>query len=236
MTRHFHRPHRPWATRFARLHPKAYLGLHIGGGLVLSALCAWAFYVMAEALPRRGAMVHTDHRVAQWMEMHNSETGERIALVASLFGDHILWPLVGVVTLVLLVRRAWPQAMLLACGAGGSSLLNAVLKSQIHRGRPIFAAEFNVDHSSFPSGHAMNSTVAYGLLAYLIGLRLHSQRAHAWLVVATAAVVLGIGFTRIYLDVHFLSDVLAAYAAGGLWLAVCITAFTFVRTSRLSDS
>ena len=82
----------------------------------------------------------------------------------------------------------------------------------------------------------MNSTVAYGLLAYLIGLRLHSQRAHAWLIVATTAIVLGIGFTRVYLDVHFLSDVFAAYAAGGLWLAVCITAFTFVRTSRASKT
>lgn len=208
--------------------------MHIVGGLVLSLLCAWAFYVMAAALPRSGAMVRTDHRVAQWVEAHNTEMGEHIALAVALLGDQILWSIVALTSVVLLVRRHWVQALVLTVGAGGSALLNAVLKSQIGRGRPVFAAEFAVDHSSFPSGHAMNATVAYGLLAYLIGLRLPSQRAHAWLVVATVALVLGIGASRIYLDVHFLSDVAAAYAAGGLWLAVCITAYSFVRRSRIT--
>ncbi len=202
---------------------------------MLSLLCAWAFHVMAEALQRRGTMVRTDHRLARWVEGHNTETGEGIALVAALLGDQILWAIVAVVTIILLVRGHWVQALLLAFGAGGSALLNAVLKSQIERGRPVFALEFNVDHSSFPSGHAMNATVVYGLLAYLIGLRLHSQRAHAWLVVAAVSIVLSIGATRVYLDVHYLSDVAAAFAAGGLWLAVCITAYTFVRRSRIED-
>lgn len=235
MTLHFHAPHRPWATRFARQHPRTYLGLHIVGGLVLSLLCAWALYVMAEALPRRGSMVRNDHRLAQWVEGHNTETGEAIAVAAAYLGNQILWPVVAIVTAVLLVKRHWVQALLLSAGAAGSALLNLVIKSQIERGRPVFAAEFSVDHSSFPSGHAMNATVAYGLLAYLIGLRLHSQRAHAWLVVATAALVLGIGATRVYLDVHFLSDVAGAFAAGGMWLAACITAYTFVRRSRVVD-
>src|SRR5262249_19183800 len=86
---------------------------------------------------------------------------------------------------------------------------------------------------SFPSGHALVSLVMYGLLGYFVLMNLH----HAWsrniVVLVPILIVLLIGISRMFLGVHYFSDVAAGYVAGTIWLTLCIDAMNFIETKHL---
>ena len=122
-------------------------------------------------------------------------------------------------------RRHHFWTLSLVSSVFGGMLLNALLKLIFQRARPV------IDHPlltlvthSFPSGHTMNATVFYGVVAAFIVM----QRCHiAFRLVAPLAAILMIALvaiSRVYLGVHFLSDVLASVAEGIAWLALCLTA------------
>lgn len=81
---------------------------------------------------------------------------------------------------------------------------------------------------SFPSGHSSGSVVAYGMLAYL-SLRLLPVRWHLPSLLAMVALALTVGASRLFLGVHFASDVMAGFASGIAWLALCITSIEYIR-------
>lgn len=226
---------RPWTSRFAWLHPKAYLVIHIILGLLLAATCAWLFYQIADAIGGNGRVVTFDHRTAKWIEAHNTERGERIALAISLLGNQALWPIVILVGLACLLRREWPRVALVIIASGGGALLNTMLKARFHRGRPIWASEFSVDGTSFPSGHAMAAFIGWGIIAYLVAAHVHHARTRKFIFVTAALLIFIIGMTRVYLDVHFVSDVLAGFSAGGVWLFVCVSGFRFAHLKHVGE-
>jgi membrane-associated phospholipid phosphatase len=97
------------------------------------------------------------------------------------------------------------------------------LKQLFARMRPSHAVNGAVaDGFSFPSGHSSGTVVAFGMLAYL-GLRLLPQRWHLPVLLAAVLLALSVGVSRIFLRVHYVSDVAAGFASGTAWLAACIT-------------
>jgi undecaprenyl-diphosphatase len=221
-------------SRFARLHPALYLELHALVGLAVAGACMWGFFAIADEVPERGSMVRVDHAVTQWLQTHGTESGERIFSVVSLFGSQILSAILIGVALVLVARRDWRHLALLAITAGGGALLNGALKLAFHRSRPVYAAEFHEASWSFPSGHAMDSLIAYGLLAYWIGRRWRQVRRPTY--IAAVLLVGLIGYARIYLGVHYLSDVVAGYCSGIVWLTACVTGYEFAERRRVGPS
>jgi membrane-associated phospholipid phosphatase len=142
-----------------------------------------------------------------------------------------------VVCVALYRRRRLVEAALLPLVLGGAELLNLILKLSFHRARPEVAF-VHLDTYSFPSGHAMISTAAYGAFAYLAWGRLRS-RGRLALVAGTGVLLALIGFSRLYLGVHYLSDVLAGIAGGVFWLSVAIALQTVYGdrfVARFSDS
>jgi undecaprenyl-diphosphatase len=126
--------------------------------------------------------------------------------------------------------RRWLQFGPWVIAAGGSVVLILLLKVLFARPRPYFEQPLLLEtYYSFPSGHAMEAVVLYGMLAYFAVLALRTWRARAAVVFGTSLLVLLIGFSRRYLGVHYLGDVVAGFAAGGVWLSTCITATEFVR-------
>lgn len=117
------------------------------------------------------------------------------------------------------------EARVLALCLSGSWLTNEALKAFFQRARPENPALVAVSGYSFPSGHAMISFAFYGLLGYLLW-RNGRHSVYTWRLLAVCAWLLAvtIGVSRIYLGVHFASDVIAGYAAGGVWLTGCIMA------------
>jgi undecaprenyl-diphosphatase len=113
----------------------------------------------------------------------------------------------------------------------GSALWIVVPKNVFDRERPAYNGKFTKpeDTFSFPSGHAVGSTVGYGMLAYCLALRWRTRPRRIASTVGLGLLVLLIGFTRVYLCVHYLSDVLAGFAVGLAWLALCVCGIEAIR-------
>lgn len=220
-------------TRFAREHPRAFLGVYGSVGLILSAASTWIFFVLADEVPEHGWMVRIDNAVTNWLQSHGTEVGESVYWSISLLGAQVLVALLLVVGAILIYRKNWRRLVALAATCGGGAILNAALKASMHRTRPSFAAEFNARSWSFPSGHAMDSLIAYGFLAHWAGSRWPQRRTTIF--VATIVLVATIGYARVYLGVHYLSDVVAGCCAGGVWLFICTNGFRFAERRRLGS-
>jgi len=224
----------PRKSRFAWRHPLAYLGVHGVVGLLLSAACAWVFFSIAEDIPEQGTMIRVDHAVTAWLQLHGTERGEAIFLAVSYLGAQMLSALTLLAGITLIVRRDWRHLAVLAVTCGGGFLLNGALKETFQRARPDVGAEFHARSWSFPSAHAMDSLIVYGLFAYWLARRFpHARRA---IYAGAGALVLLIGYARIYLGVHYLSDVIAGFSVGFLWLSVCITGYEFAEKRHVGAS
>jgi undecaprenyl-diphosphatase len=132
-------------------------------------------------------------------------------------------------------ERYWLLA--LAVTVPGGMLLNTVLKFVFHRARPHFDHPLlELSTYSFPSGHAVHATLVYGLLACYLVPRARTRPRQAAIVVAACLLVALVALSRMYLGVHYLSDVLAAIAEGCAWLAVCVTAVSTLRRHRQAQA
>ena len=153
-----------------------------------------------------------------------------VKAVTWLGSDGVLWAVVGAAALVLALRRQWRLAAYLLVTGAGALVLDPVLKSLVGRLRPVVAHP--IAHgigNSFPSGHALGSIVCYGavLLVFLPAARGRWRTAFIAVIVALAALI---GISRILLGVHYLSDVVGAWAVGIAWLG--LTAFAFELTRQ----
>jgi undecaprenyl-diphosphatase len=124
---------------------------------------------------------------------------------------------------VLLYRGLRRESASVAVCLGGAAFLNWALKHFFVRARPDLFRVISETGYSFPSGHAMVSLCFYGMLAYVLGRRLAKRWQRLTLYALTGCLVMIIGFSRIYLGVHYPSDVAAGYIAGGTWLAFCVS-------------
>jgi undecaprenyl-diphosphatase len=126
---------------------------------------------------------------------------------------------------VLWRRRQQTDAVFVALAFLGAQVLANGMKLGFRRERPFFSDPLATESTfSFPSGHALVSLAVYGSIALLLAPRSSSPARRALLLGGTALLVVAIGFSRLYLGVHFLSDVLAGFAAGAAWLALLYVA------------
>jgi undecaprenyl-diphosphatase len=125
--------------------------------------------------------------------------------------------------LFFIFKRRWPSLLTLIVAVPGGMLLNELVKILVHRQRPFLEGPF-VDWSgySFASGHTIGATLLYGQLALLILPAMKSRQWRVLTVFAAALLILSIGFSRIALGAHYLTDVLAAIIFGVLWLTFCL--------------
>jgi undecaprenyl-diphosphatase len=172
-------------------------------------------------------IVRWDVEFSRWLHDHSNPALVSIFKVFTLLGSvPLLALLVLVVTLTLLRRRRLNEAVLVSLGALGIEILFSVLKLAFHRPRPELAY-VHLDTYSFPSGHAAGSAGIYALLFYLAAKRV-SIRGRLLLALAWVVLVGLIAFSRLYLEVHYLSDVLAGITLGAAWAAGCL--FIYERT------
>lgn len=133
-----------------------------------------------------------------------------------------------------LLRRRASEALLLLCAIGGGTAVVNAVKLVVRRVRPDVVPHLTTEATfSFPSSHAATALLTYGVLAVLTARAAPDVRPFA--IVVAAALALIVGFSRMYLGVHFPSDVLAGWFLGLAWLAGCTAVFdarTRVRRPR----
>jgi membrane-associated phospholipid phosphatase len=193
------------------------------------------FSQLAEGVAGGGAIVHFDSAVDSWLHTHAMGLATGVLSVVTQLGRaDVLLAVTLVAALALLLRRRVAHAALMVAALAGGEALNWALKAAFDRPRPQFAEPLATAAGfSFPSAHAMVSLTVYGALAFVIATELGSRRARMLVLGSAVALVLAIGFSRVYLGVHYPSDVLAGYSAGLVWLMVC--ALVLLGAARLRD-
>ncbi|UPG91295.1 phosphatase PAP2 family protein [Luteibacter aegosomaticola] len=152
-----------------------------------------------------------------------------IAWLTQLGNPIALAIIAALMTIALAVRRHLRLAAIWLLALAGTALINNALKAWFQRERPLHDHGFIIERSySFPSGHASGSMVFYGMLAYLL-LVLCPPRLHRTIVVAAVAVITLVGISRILLQVHYFSDVMAGYCTGLAWLTLCVGSAEYFR-------
>jgi len=224
----------PIAFLAARLSPNGYLGLQLTVGVMLIVAGGWLFGGVAEDVVHGDPLVTVDRAVAAFFHAHASRHFTLLMKAVSFCGQPATL-LVAALALALYfaLRRRQRDAWMVALAVGGGELLNPLLKILFARQRPSFADPLvMLTTYSFPSGHATGATIFYGLAAYLIARGVRSWTWRVLSVVAAVVAVLLIGFSRIYLGAHYLSDVVGGFGVGTVWLASVVTGFETLRRRR----
>jgi undecaprenyl-diphosphatase len=186
--------------------------------------------LMAQGLTQR-----FDEAVLLWFAVRASPRLDTVALeVTALGSGFVIWMVVLTGSAFLWATRHRYSAALLWTAFLGGSALNWLLKSLFHRPRPeVFAWRTPyAGQSSFPSGHSTTAMVVYATLAYLV-VRLEPSRGLRRLTLGVfGLVVLLVGVSRLYLGVHYPSDVLAGYLSGFAWATFCALGIEAVRYFR----
>jgi undecaprenyl-diphosphatase len=193
----------------------------IGLGLLAALLSLFLFGWIAQEM-REGETAAFDLAVRSWVHQFASPAMTRAMTAISLLGNSILIVELAVALAIFLALRWRRAAAWLAISMAGALALNVTLKYVFHRPRPpvFFGAE---PHSySFPSGHALSSFCFYGVMAGLIAARIRSPALRIAVWVAAALLVAAIGVSRIYLGMHYPSDVLGGYLAAAIWVSTLL--------------
>lgn len=179
-----------------------------------------------------------DVQLSNWLHVNGDATLTTAMLAATFLGSTIGVTCIAVAFGIYLIRkRRFSWLVTLAVSVLGGSLLNRLLKYFFHRARPHFDDPIlTLTSYSFPSGHTMMATVLFGVIAAYFLTRKTDWRRRVLIVIVAGLLVLLVGFSRIYLGAHYLSDVIGAMAEGLAWLSLCLTVAHFVWRNKQTRS
>jgi undecaprenyl-diphosphatase len=212
--------------------------------IILIAGAAWAFIELADEV-LEGETRAIDEAIilafrvpgdpadplgAPWFE-------ESVRDVTALGSAPVLVIAVAAVFGFLALARAWRLAFFTLAASASGLVVSSLLKYIVDRPRPDLVPHRNhIYTTSFPSGHSMMSAVIYLTLAALIARLMEQRRLKTYALSVAIALTLLIGVSRVYLGVHWPSDVLAGWAAGGAWALGCWTLAGLAGVGRSTDS
>ena len=219
-----------WHHRAARMgHAPTVLRWQVGVFLLLALALFFAAIALAIFGRQTATLAGFDTSLAESLRAQLPLPVLRVIAIITHLGDQ-LWvtAIASLTLLILLLRRHWQLALAWAVALLGILPINGGLKALFRRMRPLHDHGFVIEPGwSFPSGHAFGAVVFYGMLAYVM-LRL-TPRFHRAIIAVTMLLIGVVGISRVLLQVHYFSDVLAGYTAGTAWLVLCIGAAEILR-------
>jgi undecaprenyl-diphosphatase len=225
---------RRWLEELGHREPArlAESGAILVAGFVAAFLLLYGFAWLAYEVLRQQTQtldLSTLKFIQQFSSPELTVAAQGVSLMGSQFVVLAAIALLG----LFMYQRRWGAVVSLVLVAGGAQILNDVLKDVFHRPRPIpVVGIIEAQQFSFPSGHAMVSAAFYLYLAYLTW-HLMGHRWRGILVAALVLLVLLIGLARLYLEAHYLSDVVAGYVSGLLWADAVILGSRVLAVRRL---
>lgn len=210
-----------WLATWTTTRPRL-VALTLGsfGALLLCAIVCGELLGLVE---RPDGSTALDSSITSWMVANRTQGWTTLARTLSTLGSQIvLLPLAGVVALALCAGRRFVLAGLLIAAWGGALLLYSLAKYFVHRPRPpsdIWLSDVGKT-TSFPSGHATQSLATFLALGLVSAAWIVKPRWPGWVLPLVLAA--GIGWSRVYLGVHWTSDVLAGWLIAGAWVTIVL--------------
>jgi undecaprenyl-diphosphatase len=201
----------------------ATFGIFLLMGAVIAIAGTWAFAELAGHVSS-GSTQAFDDAVLRWFGAHRVPTLDAVMLeITSLGTASVVTMVVGVAALFLWLNQHKHSAILLFVATFGGVILNNLLKAGFGRPRPeVIPWDTTATFYSFPSGHAMSATIVYSTVAYLAARLQRTRAARVAITLVAAIVIFLICLSRLYLGVHYPSDVLAGIIIGLAWAGFCM--------------
>ena len=174
-----------------------------------------------------------DKVILLWVHSFANPALDRLMHTITRLNDPDIVSVIAGVALILLIwKKCYPEAKIFVVDCAGGVILSYGLKSVFGKTRPdLWQSAIKEVSFSYPSGHALGSTVLYGFLAYLFATRFPQ---FAWLIYLVVVLLIGvIGLSRLYLGVHWPTDIIGGYGIGFLWLTFCITMLKLQKLKQL---
>ena len=208
------------------LSPEGYLGAHLVVGFLVALVMGLLFdYVEDEVFDAEATLAADAGAQELVRRIASPALTSAMRLLTHLGDTGVLVGLSAVVSVVLGLQHSKRRLYAFLATMIGGSLLNVLLKNYYQRARPSTLGELATAHGfSFPSGHSMGSMLFFGSLAYVVYFSI--DRGRAWRALAVLLCIVAtlvVGFSRVYLGVHYFSDVVAGFAAGLCWIGVCLS-------------
>ncbi|MDQ0497059.1 phosphatase PAP2 family protein [Paenibacillus brasilensis] len=199
------------------------LKLQLTRALFISFLCAIGFGGIALLVSDK-KIVQFDNVIISFVQGLESPALTTIMKFFTFIGSGIPVAVISIAIFFILYKilHHRRELILFIWVVTGSALLNGTLKLVFHRARPTLHRIVNANGFSFPSGHSMAAFSLYGVIAFLLWRHISTSTGRGILIVCSSAMILMIGVSRIYLGVHYPSDVLGGLLASGSWLAISI--------------
>lgn len=213
---------RPGAFLRARTHPGRLLGLQLSLSALVLIAAGWVFGRLAEAVSSAGPLVLIDAQVAHWFHHQATPTVTQVMLgLSHLHGPTAISIMTAVLASWLIRQREWHSLARVVLIVPTGLVLNVLVKHVFDRARPQFDEPLlTLSTYSFPSGHVAGTTLFYGVLFVLLWARME---ALGWRVAGLAfamTMTTLVAVSRLYLGVHFLTDVVAGFAGALMWLTL----------------
>ena len=212
-----------WYHRW--LSADGYLGLHLVVGFVVALIAGLSFQLIADEVFETPGIRSADAAAQAYVDAIHSPGMTSLVRGFTFFGNGTSVVAMSIaVCLFLFFRGSHRRLYAFSSIVSGGGLLNVLLKHGFHRDRPETAPLIVAHGYSFPSGHAMGSMLFFGGLAYVVFFT--AERHPVWRflgILGCLIATLLIGASRIYLGVHYLSDVVAGFVAGLFWIGICVS-------------
>lgn len=223
------------ALRLPQKHIKTFRFIAIFSSILL--LCALMLDIAVYGTWKdilRPYVLSFDSAVIESIRIHTSEALSRMMILITECGSITFYVTVGgIITIMLCLKKRIAEGIMLVVCSGGSGLMTLLLKEIVMRIRPDMMPIIAETGYSFPSGHSVTAVCFYGYLAYLCWSQGRGDIVRRGSVIAAVCMILGIGISRIYLGVHFPTDVIGGYIGGLMWLSLSILVLDYVKKSYL---
>ncbi|HZJ82954.1 MAG TPA: phosphatase PAP2 family protein [Clostridia bacterium] len=175
-----------------------------------------------------------DSNIYNFVFSYQSGLMNRIMVFISFLGSASFLGIVAVMVfwILLKIKKHYWDSLFILFNPLGVWLVNKLLKSIYQRERPNLEHLDKVTGYSFPSGHAMVSFAFYGFLAYIAFLNIENRKLRYPIMAMFILLALSIGISRVYLGVHYASDIIGGFIGGGAWIVTCIAAHQGIRHYR----
>jgi undecaprenyl-diphosphatase len=219
-----------------RFHTAQWYGFNLTMALISLFLALYFFGVIVDDLVDEETLFYLDFRVQSFIEgIITPELTQFMVKITNLGGLYFTLIISALIVIYFLYKREWWDILTLVLVVVGGKILQILLKIFFLRPRP--TSPIVAAHGySFPSGHALTAMLVYGFLIY-ITWKSNSKKSFKMLIfLVSLFLILIIGISRIYLNVHWLTDILGGYAAGFSWLVISIIMVKTVRHLKGRES